>query len=351
MYCENGAESAGCSPGLLPAYSENNVPVIIACSNYYAPYAGVFIQSLADHATPEHNYDIIIMEREISQENKRLLSSLNKDRKNISIRFFNPGSCLPELKGDIRYPSEIFWRLYAPYLFEDYSKIITIGVDMLLTRDIAELFAIDLKEACLGAVRDIGAQGMYAENSNFRPSVSTIRTREYFEQILKLREPLDYVNGDVVLYNAQRIREKYNFSGIASCIRQNEFLAVDQDALNILQEGDILFISPEWNFMIPLNYRQNRIFPLASEELRAAYRRASDYPAVLHWADRPKPWVCPDVPYGNVWWEVAQRTPFMPHIVVRMIDELQKRKEYYKGKYGQDVAAWDPVPKVDRSKK
>jgi len=350
MYCENGAESAGCSPGLLPAYSENNIPVIISCSNYYAPYAGVFIQSLADHATPEHNYDIIIMEREISRENKRLLSSLTKDQ-HLSIRFFNPGSYLPELEGDTRYPSEIFWRLYAPYLFESYSKIITIGIDIILTRDIAELFAIDLKGACVGAVRDIGAQGMYAENSNFRPSVSTIRTREYFEQILKLREPLDYVNGDVVLYNAQRIREKYNFSGIASCIRQNEFLAVDQDALNILQEGDILFISPEWNFMIPLNYRQNRIFPLASEELRAAYRRASDYPAVLHWADRPKPWVCPDVPYGNVWWEVAQRTPFMPHIVVRMIDELQKRKEYYKGKYGQDVAAWDPVPKVDRSKK
>ncbi len=350
MYCENGAESAGCSPGLLPAYSENNIPVIISCSNYYAPYAGVFIQSLADHATPEHNYDIIIMEREISRENKRLLSSLTKDQ-HLSIRFFNPGSYLPELEGDTRYPSEILWRLYAPYLFESYSKIITIGIDIILTRDIAELFAIDLKGACVGAVRDIGAQGMYAENSNFRPSVSTIRTREYFEQILKLREPLDYVNSDVVLYNAQRIREKYNFSGIASCIRQNEFLAVDQDALNILQEGDILFISPEWNFMIPLNYRQNRIFPLASEELRAAYRRASDYPAVLHWADRPKPWVCPDVPYGNVWWEVAQRTPFMPHIVVRMIDELQKRKEYYKGKYGQDVAAWDPVPKVDRSKK
>lgn len=86
MCCENRAENAGQSSGLLPAYSENNVPVIIACSNYYAPYAGVFIQSLADHATPEHNYDIIIMEREISQENKRLLSSLNKDRKNISIR-------------------------------------------------------------------------------------------------------------------------------------------------------------------------------------------------------------------------------------------------------------------------
>lgn len=103
--------------------------------------------------------------------------------------------------------------------------------------------------------------------------------------------------------------------------------------------------------MIPLNYTQNHALLSLSGELKDTWEQASRSPAALHWAGRPKPWVCPDLPYGNEWWDVAMRTPFMGHIIARMISELQTRKEYYKSKYGQDAAVWDPVPAVDRNKK
>lgn len=35
---------------LQPYFEENNIPVVLASSDLYAPYAGVFIQSLIDHA-------------------------------------------------------------------------------------------------------------------------------------------------------------------------------------------------------------------------------------------------------------------------------------------------------------
>lgn len=90
---------------------------------------------------------------------------------------------------------------------------------------------------------------------------------------------------------------------------------------------------------------------LVSEEHRNVYEQTLRNPYVLHWLNKPKPWVCPDIPYANEWWEVASRTPFMGHILARMFDALQTRKEYYKNKYGQDVAVWNPIPDVDRSKK
>ena len=37
-------------------------------------------------------------------------------------------------------------------------------------------------------------------------------------------------------------------------------------------------------------------------------------------------------------------TPFMGHIIARMIDELEVRREYYANKYGKQVAAWEPAP-------
>lgn len=75
-----------------------------------------------------------------------------------------------------------------------------------------------------------------------------------------------------------------------------------------------------------------------------------EHPYMLHWACKPKPWVCPDVPYGNEWWQTALRTPFIGHIIARMSDQQAKRRAYYKKRYGkEDVDIWDPSPKgIDR---
>lgn len=42
------------------------------------------------------------------------------------------------------------------------------------------------------------------------------------------------------------------------------------------------------------------------------------------------------------------RTPFTGHIIARMFDALQTRREYYQNKYGKEVAVWNPVPDVTR---
>ena len=96
---------------LKPAFTENNIPVVITASNQYAPYAGVFIQSLINHAADNNNYDIIVLEREISDSNKSLLKLLINEHSNISIRFHNPSVFFESLDPDIfrdtsrRYPT------------------------------------------------------------------------------------------------------------------------------------------------------------------------------------------------------------------------------------------------------
>lgn len=337
---------------MLPAFQKNNVPIVIACSKYYAPYAGVFIQSLIEHTSPEQNYDIIVMERELTDEQKKLLLSLAEGRENCSIRFCDPSNFLTDLpEEDPRFPHEVYWRVCAPHFFTQYKKIISMGIDLILKKDIAALFSIDIGNACVGAVRDIEGQGAYIGDSIARPSVSNIKMREYIDHILKLKDPFHYVNADVIVFNAEKYRKKYSLEEITRLIKRKDILGLDQDVLNILAEDELAFLPQEWNLMIPLNAHQCQDHARAPESLKIAYKQASLSPAVLHWSARPKPWVCPDVPYGNEWWEVAKRTPFMGHILSRMFDALQTRREYYKNKYGQDAAVWDPVPAVDRSRR
>jgi len=353
MPYENHSEHSSACPELFPQYETNNIPVFLYSSKLYAPYAGVYIQSLIDHASSENNYDIIILEHDISDENKRLLLSLAKGRNNISIRFSNPIWFLSDLKDDLQYSKMVYSRMLAPYAYVHFDKFITTGVDIILKRDIAELFAVDLGNTVIGAVRDITIPGLYCRNSVLRPSVNTnkIRAQDYIDHVLKLDDPRKYVNADVVVCNAKEFRAEHDLSAVVDMIQKNAFLFLDQDALNVLAKDNLTYISQEWNVMMPLGHGWNQLLASIPEDVKNIYRQACLSPATLHWSGNPKPWVCPDVPYGNEWWDVANRTPFKGHILARMIDELQTRREYYKNRYGQDVVAWDPTPDVDRSKK
>lgn len=329
---------------LFPAFEHNNIPVVLASSNLFAPYAGVFIQSIINCSSTEYNYDIIVMEREISDENKRLLLSLVEGEENFCVRFYNPSKMLPYFHTDTRYPAEIFYRICAPFLLVHYERIVTTGVDIILKKDVAQFFFTDLGECYIGAVRDLPFQWSYAKGRPIRSSINTIAAREYGEKVLKIQDPMDYVNGDVVVYDCKKVRANQNFEDVMCIAKNNTFLSVDQDILNIMMNKKIKFVDLCWNYMILTNHNSNKLIDMIPEKLRLDYEQAGKDPALIHWAGRPKPWVCPDVPLGNEWWEIAKQTPFMGHIIARMFDELQRRREYYLKKYGQEVAVWDPIP-------
>lgn len=334
----------------FPAFERNNIPIVLASSNYYAPYAGVVIRSLIDHASDENNYDIIIIERDISNPNKRILLQMAARRKNISLRFYNPSGFLARVDvsslGTEKFPLELYYRVLAPYMLGCYERLLTVDADMLVKRDIARLFWTDLEGACIGAVPDIFWQGFYEVNYVF--AVNNMSAREYCEQVLGIRDPMNYVSTGLVLYDCDKYRSELDWQTVISVAKSKPFMWLDQCELNVLLEGKIKFLDPLWNVEIPTNARSQYAVDSAPIRSRQAYANALERPGLLHWAGIPKPWVCPDVQYGEEWWETAMRTPFTGHIIARMFDALQTRREYYRNKYGKEVAVWNPVPDVTR---
>lgn len=331
-----------------PAFGQNNVPVVIAVNNLYAPYAGVFIQSLLDYASEENNYDIIIFQREISQENQRLLKSLAAGYTNVSIRFYDPSPLFAlfsfNYDEDTQFwPIEVFYKIIAPHILNYPGRIITVDVDTLLKTDIAQLVDEDLEGYSVGGVCDMVINGMYlCDHTLYR---NNIRIRDYFQNFYGSDDLKNYVNTGLLLFDCDKYVQKVDIETIFNTAQQGGYIYPEQDTLNVLLKGRIKVLDFAWNVGVRSNPHDIKIFDAASKLYGGACERAYDNPYLLHWIAKPKPWVCPDVPWGGEWWQTALRTPFVGHILARMMDELEKRRAYFRKRYGKEVDVWDPSPK------
>lgn len=350
---------------LSPAFERNNVPVVLAVNDLYAPYAGVFIRSLLDHAGEKNNYDIILLERDISRENKRLLKTLAAECTNVSIRFYDPSPLFVSFNysdEEHNWPLEIFYKLTAPHILNFPGRIIVVDVDTLLKTDIARLMDEDLEGCYLGGVSN--SPYIYVRclvDYTLRYSLGKIKARDHypkicgFEDYRRVESYKNHVNGGLLLFDCDKYLQAFDMETVLNASK-DYFFNEEHTLYGLLKEKTKL-LSLAWNACLPLNERaveQYKLFEKVYDEIYNdvdALQRSYEDPYLLHWASRPKPWVCPDVPYGNEWWQTALRTPFVGHIIARMVNELEKRRQYYKERYEkEDVDIWAPSPKgIDRT--
>lgn len=339
---------------ISPAFDSNNIPVVLAFNNYYAPYGGVFIQSLLDHASEEKNYDIIIFQHDISKENKRLLKILVAGHTNVSVRFYDVSPFFADYNRDDNMsfaPIESYCKIIAPYILNYPGRIIAVDPDTLLRTDIARLMDEDLDGFSVGGVCDVPMMGNYLRDG-IAPT-KDMKLREYFRNICGLDDIRNYVSTGLLIFDRDKYIRELDVETILNAMRQDKYFWAEQDVLNILMKEKIKHIDFAWNVVLPLNQLMTELIEAGSKTYNGAYERSLENPYLLHWTSIPKPWVCPDVPYGSEWWQIALRTPFVGHIIARMVDAQEKRRQHYKKKYGKDnVDVWDPTPKViDRTKK
>lgn len=339
---------------LRPAFERNNVPVVLASSNLFAPYAGVFIQSLLDHASEENNYDIIIFQHEISKENKRLLKSLADGHANVSIRICDSWQVLASFGFNCEdvvnhWPIEVLCRIMAPHILECPGRMISIDVDTLLRTDIARLLDEDLGEYSVGGARDVGIIEMFSSSHTSYTFNTSIR--DYFQDVCGFGpdDIRSYINAGLLLFDRKKYIQELGVEAIWDAARQGKYMYLDQDILNVSMKGRIKILDPAWNVFAGKDWNAEPL-ETGSKICDEACDRVYEPPYLVHWPGRPKPWVCPDVPYGSEWWQTALRTPFVGHILARMFDALEKRRAYYRERYGKDVDVWDPKPKgIDRT--
>lgn len=304
-------------PTLQPAFASNNVPIVLSCDDFYAPYMGVLIQSIIEKSHSNRNYDIIVLHTDIKKDNILLLKSLTEGRDNFSIRFTDISDDIGERNFSVwaHYKKYNVYRLVAPEVLSQYDKAIYFDSDIVVEKDVAELFDVDLGDNLIAAVPDIRANSWYNEENNIMHT--------YVKDTLKLPETHLYFNSGVLVYNLAKFRETYTSEYMLDYCAQRHWQYIDQDILNITCNGSTLFLPQKWNVLITADeFATEQKAPLSLYE---DYCSAHNNPYVIHYAGNFMPCIVPTVDLRWAFWKYARNTPFYETFILRMI---QKQTEF-----------------------
>lgn len=247
--------------------------LLVGADDNYAMPLAVTLFSALEHLTPGRRANVYIMDGGISQANReRIEQVLKRPPLELRLEWIRPNqdslhSLLPG-QGTVNYISKAtYLRLFAPD-FISQSRVIYLDSDLIVQRNLDELWAVDLAHHAVAAVLESGTTTLGAENINL----------EWQAQHLDPTAP--YFNAGVLLINldvwrAESVSEKV-FANIRA--HRDVYRLLDQDGLNVVLYNNWLALDSCWNFQ-------------ASREALALERLRADEVFVIHFSNSIKPWM------------------------------------------------------------
>lgn len=301
-----------------PAYKDKNVVITLSSSDEFSVYLGVCLKSIIDHTSNENNYDIIILERGISSENKKKLLKLKRGRQNISIRFYNVRAEMQDIDFYInsdRISQETYYGLMMPFLLTNYDKAIIMDCDMIVKKDLAELYREDLQGNIAGGVNDVILLGWLSDKNN--------DTLDYYKHALCIENPFNCINGGLILLDFDKYRKTITKELVVHYLNNYQLRVVDQDIFNKILFNRIKHLDVRWNHMIYIEGPVGEAISHAPEEARNLYFEAKKTPYIIHYASENKPWLNPELEFANDFWERARETEFYEILLYRMVKNVK----------------------------
>ena len=281
------------------------VPVVFAADDNYVPMLTTTIYSMLRNADPTRMFDVIVLEKDISEQNKHNIEQFLGRFPNATVRFYDVSRTIAgyELTTNNAHISvETYYRFIIQDALPFYSKILYLDSDLVIDADVTELYDYNLGTAAIGAIRDIDFLG----NVNMKDGVRA----KYAVRKLNMRNPYDYFQAGVLVMNLDRMRQIHTVSEWLDIASQPGFIYNDQDILNMECEGEVAYLPYEWNVMHDCADRVQGVFAYAPAEVYRAYMASRRAPKIVHYAGFDKPWKNPWCDFGPLYWHYAQETPF-----------------------------------------
>ena len=182
-------------------------------------------------------------------------------------------------------PSAMF-KFIIPNIFSHLDRILYIDTDLIVRKDLLELFMTSMEDEYLCAVPDLW---------------SPVTEREDIKRFKS------YFNSGVMLMNLARMRsENLPAKLIEAKLNSTNFSLMDQDVFNEVCNEHIKILDIKFNFL-PVCYKRhkhrfdmNAINRLYGSSYTKIEEIAAD-PVVAHWAGSDKPWVSTSTLFSDEW--------------------------------------------------
>ena len=283
----------------------------------------VTVTSVLYQSDPARPYTIHAFFREIPRERVEKLARLQRPNFRIvlhCLEFCDEAVCPPNWPTSIAYA-----RLRLPELLPQTSRVLYLDADLVVLRDVAELFACPLGGAPIAACPDLNIA--WRREAGRRPAAvaQTTSLEQYFTDVLGLAPEVHagYFNSGVLLMDLDRLRGM-DFLAQAERLIQAKLPRLiwgDQCVLNALLADRARMLDPAWNATVPGNLR---VF-FGRGEVTREWRRSLRRAALVHFTGG-KPWRLHPRMWGGAWWRFALASPAAGEILRSAWQSLGERR-------------------------
>lgn len=298
---------------------KNARTIVFAPDNNYFKYFAVALQSVICNSSPNEMYDIIILDSDITENNKILL---NKNLpKNFSIRYFNMRNYIQENYSDISLKVRSYWsestyyKCFIPLVMKNYKKVLFLDADICVAQNLSNLFDLDFENNQIIAVRDTVSGDLFAHK---------VRKCQLIED-LGLTAPETYFNAGVVYFNNSMINPEEYRKQLKNVLQNINILFQDQDILNVIFKDSKKLISCKYNCQYGVTIFNDMYIGNLVGEYKEDFLKARENPVIIHYTSSRKPWHSPSEFLADVFWEYAGMSPFYEII---LYDNLVNQNTY-----------------------
>lgn len=279
----------------------NPIPIVFSANDDFIIYTSVMIQSIIENSNKRYFYKIFILKQEICKSYEKKILDHLRNINNISIEFIDINSYINNINFFVsgHISKESYFRLFIPYIFNGYKKILYFDSDMICLNDISELFFMDMKNKSIAAVRDIILQSYYT----VKTKIKTI-----YPVIFNLQYPENYFNAGMLIWELETFRLKYSLEYLIKLISSRNWPIHDQDILNFLCNNDVYILPYKYNLM----FQNPSLLP---SQLAEDYNIALSSPLIIHFKPY-KSWYFSK--YSEYFWKYAAHSSFFDEIIDKM---------------------------------
>jgi lipopolysaccharide biosynthesis glycosyltransferase len=298
------------------------ISVTCCCDENFSAITSVFLESLLEKSSQETFYDVILLADNIKQSSKNLIKFQAEKFQHSSLRILDIEDNLIKNINPI-FGKAAYLRLLIPSILEDYKKIIYLDVDTIILKDLKEIFdkefIVDNKEIYCYAVDNLNRYFLEHPIDNYK----NYKTRgQYFREHVEMNENSiqKTFNSGVMILNLKKMREDKIVDKSILLSQQKEFFAADQHILYNVFNGEISYLERKWNVFGSISNLINTKIP---QNIIEDWERQDSQPAIIHYADRPKPWDDSKIKFEEYFWYYARKTPFYE----KLKDNIEKNKQ------------------------
>ncbi|MCU6760828.1 General stress protein A [uncultured Roseburia sp.] len=279
----------------------HQLPVVMAADNNYALPMLVSCASILQHAKGNTHYQFyFLVPGDFSDKNKQYFEQLSKHYGKSSLYFINMEDSYKTEKLVISHiTAATYYRLRLPGLLPDVKKCLYLDVDTIVKNDLSILYRTSVDDKYLAGVIAPG----YLETE---------------EKITSKKEELGitsldtYINAGVLLMNLAKMRNDH-LELVFEKLLKKKFSSQDQDILNAGCYGKIRVLPFKYNAMtkyaLNSDYAYKNTQSLQRSMSEKEWNDGRKHPAIIHYADRKKPWNDLSVIYAEQWWDTVNKLP------------------------------------------